>query len=276
MKTALLLVIIVVFMGFPKNSDMIELKDPIGTYELDFNKIYKTYATLDIETAVTLPDGYTFGLVKPGTDYFIYAYSEQNRLMFSKQVTHSIVTNIQTNVITPNGQNKSLVFQIEGGKKSPRVQLIRFLIKDGPKTEKTALKELYQYQLETKLKSQEMVLRDKIKKELLTNLVPVELKIKKRYKGATINITGMIFHESNAFVYCQSHINDSKSDIIQLKGIKKNKMNSTIPAKLWESTVGNNGIHSYVYKIPVVFKNDQQIQFIVSIWSKEFVLKTKL
>jgi len=263
-----------------QDHQLVQLFEPRGTYTLDFDKIYETVASLDIETAVTLPEGFTFSLDRPGSIDFINAFVMQNTLFFTRTIDHRIATSIICNVLTPSGETRNLVFKIRGGAAEPAVYAIHFVQSEGSSREIESLKAHYAAQMTTALAKKETDLNQSVHRSTLANAVPAFFRchrrdLKMEYKGAAVYVDGLIFSRNDAYIYLQTNIRKDNCDIIKLLGIKEKA--NTLPAELVDVHENIDGTWSYIYKTALQpGSRKTRVRLIFEIWSKKFGLSTTI
>ena len=267
------------------NSSMhptIELTQARGTYILDFNKIYETVASLDIETAVTLPEGYRFILDRPGSIDFINAFVQQNTLFFTKTIDHPISTSIICNVSTPQGDIRQLVFKIRGSMTDPKVYAIHFIEYKTPDQEISMIRKAYERQVEIAIKKQKDGLKEEAYQETMKDARPVFFKTRKdnifaENKGAQVLVDGIIYSKSKgtAFVYIKANVRDKNCDIIKLKNIKIG--DNEFPCDIVDISKNDDETWMYIYKINMnQMPAKTVLEFVFEIWSEVIKIKAKI
>jgi hypothetical protein len=155
-----------------------QITEARGTYPLDFNTIYETTASLDVETAVTLPEGYIFKLQRPGTVDFINSFVMQNVLFFTRTIDHRFDnTAIVCNVETPTKEVRQLVFKIKGGPNQPCVYAIHFVAEQGTNRDIEAVKQRYEHQMNLAIADKEKETAQSVRKNTLSNSLPLFLTV---------------------------------------------------------------------------------------------------
>ena len=264
------------------SSSFVQCTEARDSYPLDFSTIYETVASLDIETAVTLPPGYTFTLIRPGSIDFINAYVLQNTLFFTRTIDHKIDNvSIICNVTTPSGDLKNLIFKIKGGGVGfPSVYAIHFVENKGNNAEIEALKARYDHQMITAIDAKIKETTELTSKTDFINAMPIFFKkhrkeLKKEYKGATAYIDGIIINGGDAFIYVSANVKKDNCDIIRLISIQQGK--AKIETELVDIHENINGSWEYVYKAPLPFPQKRQsLDFVFTIWSKLFKLSATI
>jgi len=250
------------------------LMSPRGTYLLDFDKIYTTVASLDVETVVSLPPGYTFSLNRAGSVDYISAFVLQNELFFTRTIDHKISTSLVCNVVTPTGEVKNLVFKITGGPGEPVVYAIHFKVVEEPATEDVVVEKDCTPEIEVAVSKRERELNEEIYHNTMIDAMPAFFNhhrdgMKKSYKGATAYINGVIFTRGEAFVYINSNVKKDACDIIKLLKIKQGQ--NELLVDLVDTHEALDGSWAYVYKAPLQQPKRgkrTKISFVFEIWSQ--------
>lgn len=263
------------------SQSFVKCTDARGSYVLDFSTIYESVASLDIETAVTLPPGYTFILARPGSIDFINAFVLQNTMFFTRTIDHKFDNvSIICNIATPSGEVKNLVFRIKGGNGNPNVYAIHFVEETGSNPEMDALKSRYDHQLSTALEAKAKETEEKVTKSVFADAMPVffskhRKQLSKEYKGAVAYIDGMIFSGGDAYIYINANVKKDNCDIVRLTAIKQGK--AELQTELVDIHENIDGSWEYIYKAPLSFpKEKQPIDFVFTIWSKLFKLSATI
>jgi len=257
------------------NHQVYYLIEPRGTYVLDFDKTYETVASLDVETMVSLPKGYTFSLNRPGSIDFINAFVMQNTLFFTRTIDHAIATSIVCNVITPEGETKNLIFKIRGGVKGdPVVYAIHFTVLE-KKQEAVAVEEKScDAEVEAAVAANTKELNKSVYENTMVEALPAFFNHRRgsmriEYKGATVFINGVIFTRGEAYVYLYANVKKDMCDIVKLLKITQGQ--ADLPADHVSTTENMDGTWAYVYKVPLQMperNKRSRIQFVFEIWSK--------
>jgi len=255
------------------------LLNPRGTYLLDFDKIYSTVASLDVETVVSLPPGYTFSLNRAGSIDYINAFVIQNELFFTRTIDHKISTSLVCNVVTPSGEVKNLVFKINGGPGEPVVYAIHFKVEEEPEKEEVVVEKSCTPEIEVAVSRRERELNEEVYRATMVEAIPAFFnkhrdKMKKSYKGATAYINGVIFTRGEAFVYINSNVKKDACDIVKLIKIKQG--DGEITVDLVETREEFDGTWAYVYKAPLqqpARGKRAKVFFVFEIWSKVLTYK---
>jgi hypothetical protein len=259
-----------------------------ATYLLDFDKIYETTASLDVETIVTLPKGYTFTLSRSGSFDYINAYVMQNSLFFTRTIDHAFTTSLICNVIVPTGETRQLIFKIRGGAKEPIVYGIHFTVLEKQEDTTAVTRTLVEKSCVEDIDIATVALSKKLDGEIYERTM-IETrpaffakhrgKMKKEYKGATVYIDGVIYARGEAFVYLYSNVKRDMCDVVKLvaiaQGRKKNR--SEIPATLVISEERMDGKWAYVYRVPLSLPpQNKKVKtiFLFEIWSRMLTYKT--
>jgi len=246
-----------------------------GTYLLDFDKIYETVASLDHETVVTLPKGYAFSLARSGSIDFINVFVIQNELRFTRTIDHAINTSITCNVITPEGESKTLIFKIKGGPafRDSIVYGIHFTVPKKQDVQETPLAELCAESVNFAVAKKEQEMNEDVHRSTMVEAVPAFFSVHRKqakveHKGAAAFINGIIFSRSEAYIYILSNVRRDQCDVVKLLGIKQGRNELTADfVDLFENL---DGTWSYVYRAPLQQpKKRSKIQFIFEIWSKK-------
>ena len=261
---------------------VVSLLLPRGTYLLEFDNIYETIVALDIETGITLPEGYTFSLVRPGTIDFINSYVLQNTLFITRVIDHAFTTSILCNVITPKGEVKNLVLKVRTPAKGEQpVLAIHFVVEKEPEPEVVYEKDCNP-EIRTAVISKERELNESVFRATMVEAIPAFFNhhrkgMRKEYKGARVYFDGIIFARSDAYIYMYSNVRKDECDIIKLITLKVGK--GEMQTELVDIFEDVDGMWAYVYRAPLqrpAKGKRQKIAFVVQIWSKMFKYKTIL
>lgn len=259
------------------NHQVYSLTAARGTYLLDFDKIYETVASLDVETVVTLPQGYTFSLNRSGSIDFINAFTMQNRLFFTRTIDHRISTSITCNVITPDGEAKTLVFKIKGGPQEPVVYAIHFVVEKKDVKEEESLAQRCAESVNYATAKKERELNESVHRGTIVEALPAFFGVHRRqakveHKGAEAYINGIIFSRGEAYIYVLSNVKRDNCDIVKLLSIKQGK--NELMVDLVDMYENINGTWGYVYRAPLQMPSKKtKIEFLFEIWSKELTYK---
>jgi len=263
------------------NHQVYHLLEPRGTYVLDFDKTYETVASLDVETMVSLPKGYTFSLNRPGSIDFINTFVMQNTLFFTRTIDHSIATSIVCNVITPEGDVKNLILKIRGGVKGdPVVYAIHFVTLEKKKEEVVVVEEKSCVpEIDVAVAAATREANKSVYESTMNDALPAFFnshrgRMKIDYKGARVIINGVIFTRGEAYVYLRANVKKDMCDIVKLLKITQGQ--NDLPADLVSTSENIDGTWAYVYKVPLQMpeKKRSRIKFVFEIWSKVLVYTT--
>jgi hypothetical protein len=279
MRKVLMILLFSLIAAQAKKIEKVYIKDQRGTYELNFNVTYVIYIHMDIETAVTLPPGYTFTASVPGSKDFISVGPVQNTMYISKPVNHDVTTNLTCHVLTPEGLKEKMVFEVIGKKKSPKIYAVHFT-KPNTSLLNQAIEQIkanYSEQMAVKLSEQEKKLTTELPLETMINSRPLFMNttrgsISSSYKGATVWIDGMINNDVDAFVYLRSDVKFENNNVIKLLEVKIKDIYNSKPELVKVGREG--GTVTYVYKITKVpLTKKTPVEFTLKIWSKNFKIK---
>ena len=264
-------------------SPRIDIRDARGRYQLNFDATYVTYINQDIETAITLPDGYTFTASMPGSRDFVSVGPLQNTIYISKPVNHPVLTNLTLHVETPEKTQERLIFELVGNDKSPKVYAIAFDRPNSSERNRTieAIKTKYTQQLAAKLSEQEKSITETFTEGTLKESYPLFFNchrgdISEDYKGATVFLDGIITHEQNSYVYMRSTVKREDCNVVRLVSVKVDKFYNS-PAELISTEENADGTINLVYRIQALpTKKKTKVKFDIEIWSKKFTLTQKI
>lgn len=285
MKRLLSLLLLLPLVAAAAVAPRTEIRDQRGRYQLDFEAIYITYVSQDIETAITLPEGYTFTASMAGSRDYISVGVVQNAVYVSKAVNHNMTTNLILHVLTPEGNHEKLVFELIGRENAPKVYGIQF---DPPNTtdiNRTAeiLKSKYQGELAAKLSEQQRQLTETVTEKTLEHSMPLFFDahrgdISEEYKGAEVFLEGVITHEQNSYVYLRTTVKREECHVVRLMKVRLGKDYSSLP-ELVHTQENTDGTFTQVYRIialPLTPKKKLKVRFDIEIWSKLFTLTQKI
>jgi hypothetical protein len=281
--TLLLVTAINVFAG------EVVINQETGYYQLNFEDVYTTYISQDIECMVSLPANYKFLATVPGSRDFVSVGPIQNTVYMSKAVPDDIMTNLTCHVLTPEGYEKKLKFKLIGRKGAPKVLAIQFTEQTSSELNRVVeeVKSRYNDQMSNALSVQEKTMNKVIHDEVVTNLrhwmfTCVRGEVSVSYNGASAFIDGVFNSRGNTFVQFRSTIPADECSVIKLSKVKIGKK-QTFDAEFVKAHPNDDGTFTYVYQIPEVYFKKQKskykklkFQFIFTIWNKAVTVKTKL
>jgi len=278
-KKIMMCLIMVVAMSYGVIEEVV-IKEARGEYILDFHKTYVTYISQDYETAVTIPEGYKFTAMMPGSRDYVSASPIQNTMYISCPVNEEARTNLTIHIKTPEGANEKLIFRLISAKSAPKILAIHFLEPNFSALNHTVemMKSRYQDQMSATLAEQEEKLKKDVHDTALANqqiwfLDQNRKDIKIQYKGADVALDGMTNSRSDTYIYLSTTIKNGSCDVINLNTIEINKIKKVV-----ESVAINEvrtGEYVYVYRcsqIPFPKKKKLKMKLDLTIWSKNLTL----
>jgi len=281
MKKLLTMILLIIPVGLFAAPTRVEIKEARGRYQINFEATYVISVNLDIETAIMLPDGYTFIGEMSGSRDFISVGAVQNTIYISKAVNHPFVTNAVLHVLTPEQREERLIFEIVGGNASPKIYAVQFDKPNSSELNRTveSIKTRYSQEMTSKLSEQENQLKESVREKTLKESLPVFFNahrgdIDEDYKGATVYLDGMINNEADSYVYLKTNATKQKEcDVIRLLSVEVGSDYNS-PATLVNTVQNEDGTFSIVYKIPALPLKGKKLKakFKIEIWSKTFTL----
>jgi hypothetical protein len=285
MMTSIRLLLLLPFALLAAATPRYELKEQRGRYQLNFDATYVTYVNNDVETAITLPEGYLITATMAGSRDYVSVGALQNTVYISKAVNHAITTNLILHVRTPEGTDEKLVFELRGNDKAPPVYAIHFDRPNSSELNRTveAMKSRYQGELAAKLSEQERKLTEDVTEKTLKHSMPIFFNchrgdISEEYKGATVYLDGVITHEQNSYVYLRTDIKREDCNVVRLLKVQSGKDYSSIPELIFtqENADGTLTLVYRVIALPLKDRKTRKVEFNVEIWSKTFQLTQKI
>lgn len=279
------IVLILAAAGWGREHEFVKLDSERQTVQLNFNATYITYIHQDIETMVSLPDGYKYTAVMPGSRDYVSAAPLQNTMYLSCPVDEAVSTNITMHVITPEGAEEKLIFKLKSSRRAPSVYAIHFTAPNTSALNRTveAMKARFSKQLEERLMKQENVLDRAVHKETMLKAVhwwlgPTRGALSEEHKGAVVIVDGMINSRGNTYVYLRSNSPEDECEIVRLLGVEQRGANAgQMPPELVGTFEDEDGWLVKCYSIPriEVPQRKKRLRFNVEIWSEAFTIKAK-
>ncbi|MCL2690602.1 MAG: hypothetical protein FWE57_12270, partial [Chitinispirillia bacterium] len=181
------------------------------------------------------------------------------------------------NVITPEGEAKTLVFKIRGGPKEPVVYAIHFVTEKKEITEEKPLAQRCAETVNFAVAKKEKELNESVHRSTMAEAVPAFFSVHRKqakveHKGAIAYINGIIFSRSEAYIYIMSNVKRDNCDIIKLLSIKQGK--NELMTDLIDMFENVDGTWSYVYRASLQPPSKKsRIEFVFEIWSKRMTYK---
>ncbi len=285
MKKLITIMLLIIPIGLFAATSRVEIREARGRYQINFEATYVIYVNLDIETAIMLPEGYTFIGEMSGSRDFISVGAVQNTIYISKSVNHPFVTNAVLHVLTPEQKEERLIFEIVGGNASPKIYAIQFDKPNSSELNRTVetIKSRYSQEMTSKLSEQEVALKESVREKTLKESLPVFFNchrddIEEDYKGAKVYLEGMINNDGDSYVYLKTNATKQKEcDVIRLLSVQVGKEYNA-PATLVTTVENEDGTFSIVYKLPALPLKGKKLKakFNIEIWSKTFTLTQNL
>lgn len=272
-------------------SPLIEIEDSRGQYHLNFDATYKLNLQTDIQTVITVPDGYLLKAAMPGSRDFISIESVENSLYLSKPTPESMQTNLTIHVMTPEGVNEKLIFDLKGYKtgskaerKQKKILAVHFMKPNSSALNRTieTMKATYEAQLAAKLADQERKLTVEVTAENFAKAIPLFFDaergdISEEYKGAKVWIEGVINSDNDTYVYLKGSVKEENCNIIKMTSVAIGDTynSATELVDLYEL---KDGTFMYVYKVPKlpVYGEPTDVKFRIQIWSEKFTIEEEL
>lgn len=273
---------LVVFVG--SATEVVQIEQIRGEYELNFGVIYEVPIYPDIETMIALPAGYKITLAMPGSPDYVSATVIQNTIYLTRPVDHRVETNVAVHVITPDGIEEKLMIRCVGPRKGTKVLAVHFTRPNTSEVNRIveSMRGRFTEQLNIELSRQEKRLNEDVHEKTLADarylfIRSSRKKVRKEYKGAEVYLDGMINSRDYTYIYMVSTVKQGECDIVGLEKVSEGDKELT--PELVSVQKLAEGAFYYCWSVPrlrVPEKKTMKVEFNVRIWSKVHTLSAKV